>query len=59
MILIASGWHGVLKVGEEFKKEIEDKEIELKVVLTGRMAKEYQNLTKQGKKVNALIHTTC
>ncbi len=59
IILIASGWSGLLKVDEEFKKKIEGKEIELKVVLTGRVVKEYQNLIDKYVRVNCLIHTTC
>jgi len=59
VILIASGWQGVLKVSDDFQKKVEKKDIELKVVLTGRFLKEYQSLIKKGIKVNALIHTTC
>jgi len=59
IILVASGWSGLLKVDEEFKKKIEGKGIELKVVLTGRVVKEYQNLIDKYVQVNCLIHTTC
>ena len=59
VILIANGWNGVLKVEENFKKRIEKRGIELKIVLTPRIMEEYQQLINQGKKVNCLIHTTC
>jgi len=59
VILIASGWQGVLKVKEDFQKKLEKKGIELKVVLTGNFPREYQRLINEGKKVNGLIHTTC
>ena len=59
VILITSGWNGVLKVNEAFKNKIEKKKIELKIVLTPKVIEEYQNLINQGKKVNCLIHTTC
>jgi len=59
IILIARGWDGALKVEENFKKRIEKKGIGLKIVLTPEIIKEYELLTKQGKKVNCLIHTTC
>lgn len=59
VILIASGWQGILKVSDDFQKKVEKKGMELKVVLTGRFLKEYQSLIKKGIKVNALIHTTC
>ncbi len=59
IILVANGWDGALKVEENFRKKIEKKEIELKIVLTPEIVKEYEALIKQGKKVNCLIHTTC
>lgn len=59
VILIASGWSGVLKVNEKFKNQISKLGIGLRVVLTPRVAKEYNRLTKEGKRINALIHTTC
>lgn len=59
IILIAHGWNGVLKVSEEFKKKIAEPGIELQIVSTPKIVKEYQQLTKKGKKVNVLIHTTC
>lgn len=59
VILIASGWSGILKVDEEFAKKVEDAGAELRVVLTPRVVKEYNQLITEGKRVNALIHTTC
>lgn len=59
VILIASGWSGVLKVNEKFKNQISKLGIELRVVLTPRVGKEYNRLIEEGKRVNALIHTTC
>ena len=59
IILIAHGWNGVLKVSDEFKKKVKRAGIELRVVLTPKIKKEYHQLVKTGKKVNALIHTTC
>ena len=59
IILITSGWNGVLKVSETFKNKIGKKRIELKIVLTPKVMEEYQQLINQGKKVNCLIHTTC
>ena len=58
-ILIASGWSGILKVNEKFQNQIVKSGIELRVVLTPRVAKEYNQLIEEGKRVNALIHTTC
>lgn len=58
-VLIANGWSGVLKVKEAFKKKVAEAGIELRVVLTPKIVKEYNRLIKEGKRVNALIHTTC
>ncbi len=59
IILIANGWNGILKIKEDFKKKIGKKGIDLEIVLTPEVIKEYEMLIKQGKKVNCLIHTTC
>jgi hypothetical protein len=59
VILIANGWNGVLKVSQDFKKKVEEAGVELKVVLTPKVVGEYNRLIESGKKVNALIHTTC
>lgn len=59
VILIAHGWQGVLKVSEKFKEQVDKAGVELKVVLTPKIVKEYNQLVKAGKQVNALIHTTC
>ncbi|MCX6724850.1 MAG: MTH938/NDUFAF3 family protein [Candidatus Shapirobacteria bacterium] len=59
VILIVNGWSGLLKIDEEFKKKVEDTGIELRVVLTSEVVKEYNHLIAEGRKVNCLIHTTC
>lgn len=59
VILIATGWNGVLKVNEKFKNQILKLGIELRAVLTPKAIDEYNRLVDEGKKVNALIHTTC
>ena len=59
IILIASGWNGVLKVSQNFKARSAKLGIELKVVLTGKVVSKYNQLVSQGKQVNVLIHTTC
>jgi len=59
VILIVNGWSGLLKIDEEFKKKVEDAGIELRVVLTSEVVKEYNYLIAKGRKVNCLIHTTC
>jgi len=59
VILIATGWGGVLKVNPKFKIQSSKLGIELKEVLTSKIIGEYNQLIFEGKKVNALIHTTC
>lgn len=59
IILIANGWNGVLKVGEEFKDKVSQQGVELRVVLTPKVVKEYHKLLAEKKRVNVLIHTTC
>jgi len=59
IILIATGWSGLVKIDEEFKNKLKEKEIELQTVLTPKVVERYNQLIKEGKRVNALIHTTC
>ena len=59
VVLIANGWSGFLKVEDDFKKEVKKKGIKLETVLTPQVVKKYHQLIKEGRKVNALIHTTC
>ena len=59
IILIASGWSGILKLDEEFKNLVARHGVELRVVLTPEVVKKYNHLIAEGKKVNCLIHTTC
>ncbi len=59
IILVASGWGGALRVDKRFADELAQKGIDLQVVLTPKVVAEYNLLVSKGKKVNALIHTTC
>ena len=59
LILVASGWSGLLKIDPEFENLVRTKEIELRVVLTPKVISEYNQLLKDKKRVNVLIHTTC
>jgi len=59
VILIATGWSGVLKVSSKFKIKSSKLGIEVKEILTPKVIGKYNRLVSEGKKVNALIHTTC
>jgi len=58
-IIVGKGQSGVLKVTNEIKQNILKEGIDLKILLTPNAVKEYNKLRASGKKVNALIHTTC
>lgn len=59
IIVIGSGFNGVLKINPKFENQISKLEIEPKIDLTPRAVAEYNRLVSQGRRVNALIHTTC
>jgi len=59
IILIATGWSGLVKIDDDFKNKLKEKEIELQTVLTPKVVEHYNQLVKEGKRVNTLIHTTC
>lgn len=59
LIVIGTGWTEVLKVSEELKAKSEKLQIELRALRTPKAVEEYNKFTGEGKKVNALIHTTC
>jgi len=69
IIIVGNGWDGALEINEKLKMKIssfakasEDRKklgIELKVLRTPEAVEEYNRLEEEGKRVNALIHTTC
>lgn len=59
IVLIGNGQSGALEVSEEVREEIEKSGSKLIILNTPQAIKEYNKFTKEGKKVNALIHTTC
>lgn len=59
IIVIGSGWQGVLKVSPEFQAKCEKMGVKLQILTTPKAVAEYNRLIAEGKKVNALIHTTC
>lgn len=59
IILIASGFSGVLKVSFKFQVLCSKLSIEMRTDLTPKAVAEYNRLVSLGRHVNALIHTTC
>jgi hypothetical protein len=57
VIMVASGFDGVLKVSDEDKKKFG--EVDLRVLKSEEAIREYNRLVEEGKKVNILVHTTC
>lgn len=59
VIIIGNGQSGVLKVNDKIKQKFLGLGIELKILLTKEAIKEFNKINQTGRKVNALIHTTC
>jgi len=59
IIIIGNGQSGVLKVNDEVKQKLISAGVKLEILITPEAIKEFNKLYKEGKKVNALIHTTC
>ncbi len=58
-IVIGTGQEGRLDVGPELPARARDKKIELVTALTPEAIKAYNAKAREGRRVNALIHTTC
>ncbi|HUW24679.1 MAG TPA: MTH938/NDUFAF3 family protein [Patescibacteria group bacterium] len=66
VMVIGNGFDGVLEVSEKFKARLAARQvqssklgIELRILKTPQAVEEFNRLSKEGKRVNALIHTTC
>jgi hypothetical protein len=59
IILIADGFQGALEVGPAVLANLKKSGAEILLLHSPIAVQKYNELIKQGKKVNALIHTTC
>jgi len=59
IIILSSGQGGVMEISQEVKEKLAKPGAEIKILLTPQAVSEFNRLTSEGKKVNALIHTTC
>lgn len=59
VVLVGSGQDGVLEVNGKLREAVKEAGAELEVMLSPAALILYNHLTAEGKKVNALIHTTC
>ncbi len=59
MVVIGNGASGDLRVMPEVREKFKKARVELIILTTPRAIEEYNDLVEMGKRVNALIHTTC
>ena len=59
VIIIGTGWFGIVKIPDGMKEEAEKKGIKLKILKSNKAVSEYNKLIDSNKAVNALIHSTC
>ena len=59
VIVIGTGTSGMLTVPEEIKERAKKEGIHLDIALTPEAVEIYNRRVEEGKRVNALIHTTC
>jgi hypothetical protein len=59
IIIIGTGASGLVYVKNEAIQKIEQKNIKLIIENTKKACEEYNNMKKEDKRVNALLHSTC
>ncbi len=59
IIIIGIGYFGAVEIPSELEKQTKENSIELKILKSPKAVKEYNSLISDGRKVNALIHSTC
>jgi len=59
IIIIGTGQDGMMEVDEDILEDLKKRNIEVITEITPEAIKIYNGKVKAGKRVNALIHTTC
>lgn len=59
IVIVGTGQNGVLQVEKIFLERLRKAGVEVVAAITPEAIRIYNEKTKQGKKVNTLIHTTC
>ena len=59
IVIIGTGQEGVLKPEKDFLEQMEKAKVEVITAITSKAIEIYNKKTEEGKRVNALIHTTC
>lgn len=58
-IIIGDGFKGVMKVEPEVKDKLQKTGVKILILHSPAACDKYNELVRQGRRVNALIHTTC
>jgi hypothetical protein len=58
-IIIGNGFNGVMEVEPEMKEKLQKNGAKILILHSPIAVKKFNDLIKQGRRVNALIHTTC
>ncbi len=59
IIIIGTGQDGAMEIDRELIEDFKKKNIEVIAEITPKAIEIYNEKKKQGKRINALIHTTC
>ncbi|MDD3648036.1 MAG: MTH938/NDUFAF3 family protein [Candidatus Dojkabacteria bacterium] len=59
IIIIGTGWAGVVKIPSGIEDEADKKGINFRKYKSPKAVKEFNRAVGEGKRVNALIHSTC
>ncbi len=59
IIVVGTGQEGMLEVGKDLLKRSKNRNIRVIAALTGEAVEIYNEKIREGRAVNALIHTTC
>lgn len=58
-LVVGKGGYGLMKVGNDVKRELAERGIRLEAKKTSEACERYNKLVKEGKKVVAALHLTC
>ena len=59
ILIFGSGFKGNVKISPDAKKVLNNNKINYNLIETPKALKKFKELSHQGKKVAAIIHTTC
>ena len=59
IVVVGTGQSGILQLEKPFLEKMKQSRVQVIAKTTPKAMKKYNHLVKQGRTVNALIHTTC